>query len=343
MSRPRHRRPTRRWAWAWSVLIVGAAVSVTASVVGPLKGWSISAASSRAAGPVAAITPTVPGAAAAQRLALSRAAARQASAPAAPAASVASAASAGSSVSAGSSAPLRVVGLGDSVPAGTACECTPFVQLVAAEAGRRSGRAVTVDNFAESGVGTADVVGQLRDPGTAASVAGADLVIITVGANDLDDGALDDGSLDGAGGGPAPSLPVYQQALARQQSDLAALLDRVNALRADHQGGPGGTGGAGQVVVTGYWNVFLDGPAAEQRGASYVSGSNDLTVADNALIAAQAAAHGDLYVDLYTPFKGTGHPVDASLLAPDGDHPSAAGHQLIAVTVLAALADAAGA
>jgi lysophospholipase L1-like esterase len=306
------------------VLLLGAAACVTASVAGPLKIWSVTAGAGR---PVSSDRPAASGLAAdtsASLLPRVAAAQRLAASPAVGTSSSSSAASSGA---------LRVVGLGDSVPAGSACECTSFVNLVADETGRRAGRAVTVENLAGSGLVTSDVTAGLGDPGTAASVASADLVIITVGANDLEESTLD----DAAGGSDtvaASSLPAYQQAMSRQRADLSALLDRVNALRS---GRSGGAGGAGRVVVTGYWNVFLDGPAAQQRGAGYVSGSNDLTVADNAVIAGEAAAHGDLYVDLYTPFKGTGHLVDASLLAPDGDHPSAAGHQLIARTVLDAL------
>ena len=50
------------------------------------------------------------------------------------------------------------------------------------------------------------------------------------------------------------------------------------------------------------------------------------------------ARHSDTYVDIYTPFKGAdGSTDDTALLADDGDHPNAAGHQLIATALLAAL------
>ena len=51
-----------------------------------------------------------------------------------------------------------------------------------------------------------------------------------------------------------------------------------------------------------------------------------------------AAAHGAVYVDLFTPFRGADGSKDCTaLLTDDGDHPDAAGHALIARTLLAAL------
>jgi lysophospholipase L1-like esterase len=51
-----------------------------------------------------------------------------------------------------------------------------------------------------------------------------------------------------------------------------------------------------------------------------------------------AAVSGDAtYVDLFAPFKGVAGDDDATpLLADDGDHPNAAGHQVIARALLAA-------
>ena len=223
-----------------------------------------------------------------------------------------------------SSAALSVVGLGDSVPAGNACGCAPYVELVAGAIENRSGRPVRAENLAQGGLTTSDVLAQLQDPGVAASVAHADVVLVTVGANDLDGDAL-----AGPSDVPVVTLPAYRDALAEQRADLDALLGRMDDLR---------RGNRGRVLVTGYWNVFLDGPEGEDLGPDYVAHSNAVTVADNELVAAVTRAHGDEYVDLYTPFKGTdGHQVAASQLASDGDHPSAAGHYLIAETVLGAL------
>jgi len=89
--------------------------------------------------------------------------------------------------------------------------------------------------------------------------------------------------------------------------------------------------------VTGYWNVFLDGAVGRARGAAYVTGSDALTRAVNAGIAAAAERTGATYVDVYRPFKGDGDVDCTPLLAADGDHPDARGHRVIAEALLAAL------
>ena len=53
----------------------------------------------------------------------------------------------------------------------------------------------------------------------------------------------------------------------------------------------------------------------------------------NAIIAEQSALTADRYADLYTPFESQTPSRLTALLAADGDHPSAQGHQLIADVV----------
>ena len=92
-----------------------------------------------------------------------------------------------------------------------------------------------------------------------------------------------------------------------------------------------------RIVVTGYWSVFLDGTVGAQRGPTYVSVSNALTRVVNSALADAAHAHHDLYVDLYTPFKGKGSDDDTDLLAEDGDHPNSLGQQAIAAAITQSL------
>jgi lysophospholipase L1-like esterase len=87
--------------------------------------------------------------------------------------------------------------------------------------------------------------------------------------------------------------------------------------------------------VTGYWNVFEDGDVGAANGEAYVRDSDGLTLAVNAMIETETHRHGMVYVDLYTPFKDKGN--DTTLLATDGDHPSAAGHALITTLLHTAL------
>jgi lysophospholipase L1-like esterase len=216
----------------------------------------------------------------------------------------------------------HVVGLGDSVPAGAACGCTSYVQLVGERVAHATGRTASVDNLAQSGLTTAMLQDQLDQPDTRLKIAAADLVIVTVGANDFDSSMVADEAC-----GP-PELRCYQDTLNRQQGALSAILARINAMHAD---------GRVRVMVTGYWDVFLDGEVGRQQGSDYVRNSKALTLADNSTIAAAAVANSDTYVDLYATFKGDGSSDDTAFLAADGDHPDAEGHRRIAATLADAL------
>jgi lysophospholipase L1-like esterase len=232
-----------------------------------------------------------------------------------------SSASASASASAKKAAPYRVVGLGDSVPAGNACGCTTYVDLVGRQAADRQGTTADVSNLAQGGLTTPGLLDQLKDGSVKKKIAAADLVIITIGANDFDTGSVGSSSCAG--------LYCFQSTLKQQKSQLDEVFDRVEGLLDD----PDAT-----VLVTGYWNVFLDGDVAATRGAGYVRNSVALTRAENDQIEATAEQNGATYVDIFTPFKGSsGTRNDTSLLAADGDHPNAAGQRKIAATLAAAL------
>ena len=215
----------------------------------------------------------------------------------------------------------RVVGLGDSVPSGSECRCTNYVTLVTRTMAAREGEVALVHNEAQGGFTTAGVLAQLTQSRIRAEIADSDLVVITIGANDFDTDALTSASCQ-----PNPSTTCYARALAGQATQLASILTQVRALQATH---------GGRTLVTGYWNVFLDGDVAAARGAQYVRASNELTLAENAQIAALSRHAEARYVDIYGPFKALGN--DTRLLAADGDHPNAAGHSLIATTLADAL------
>jgi len=222
------------------------------------------------------------------------------------------------------SGPYRVVGLGDSVPAGSACDCTSYVSLVARHEANRLGTSASVSNLAQGGLTTAGLLGQLQDASVRRKIAAADLVVITIGANDFDTGSVADDSCG------APDLGCFQSTLRQQAAQFDAVLKKVNTLL---------DGRSATVEITGYWNVFLDGDVAAARGDDYIRNSVALTQAENARIATAAKARAATYVDIFTPFKGaSGTKNDTSLLAADGDHPDAAGHRKIAKALESALA-----
>ncbi len=215
-----------------------------------------------------------------------------------------------------------VVGLGDSVPAGTACNCDTYISLVGSALAARQHSPVGVSNLAAGGETTDGLRSQLDTADAQAMVGVADLAIVTIGANDFDQSVVSSRDC-----GSADPLTCYQPELTQLRSRLDGVLAKLKSLM----------GSRGQILITGYWNVFLDGAVGKAQGATYVARTDALTRAVNTVIAAAAAADGATYVDLYAPMKGDGDRDDTNLLAADGDHPNAAGHRVIAQAVLAAL------
>jgi lysophospholipase L1-like esterase len=224
------------------------------------------------------------------------------------------------------SAETRVVGLGDSVPAAAGCACTSFVELFGHDVAQHTGRPNHTDNYARNGLDTAGLLAQLKDPAVAQAVARADLVTVTIGANDFTT-AQSDYFAGTCGGSDGPNC--FRTTLPRLHANLTAVLDRIRTLAAGHPVG---------VRVTNYWNVFEDGEVAqEQHGDAFVHDSNQLTREANAVICDAAERAGDVCIDVDAAFTRASPDGDpTSLLAADGDHPNQAGHELIAATVAAA-------
>ena len=207
---------------------------------------------------------------------------------------------------------LKVVGLGDSVPAGAACHCTPFVEQLADELQQatRSEPRIVTDNEGSGGQTSRGLLAQVHREGRTAD---ADAVtLVTIGANDFDPALLQRIQCQGA-----RTLGCYRAALVAMGRNVRSTLALLRP----------GPKASGPVLVTGYWNVFLDGAAALAQGRAYVRDSDTLTRAVNDELRGAAASAGASYVDLYAAFKAAGD--DTALLAADGDHPSASGHALI--------------
>jgi lysophospholipase L1-like esterase len=222
---------------------------------------------------------------------------------------------------------VQVVGLGDSVTAGTACGCEDFVRLYADSLGRRWHRVVHETNLGVGGQTSAGLLAALQgDARTRTAVAAGDVVLVTIGANDLVPAlrAWDRGTGTDVRfcGGTCDTADVD-----RIGRNIEAALDVVRRLR---------RGQPALVLVTTYWNVFEDGDAgAADRGDAYLDWSDQLTRRLNARVRQAALAEHATPVDLYGPFKAGGKD-PTPLLADDGDHPDAAGHEIIATSLLAA-------
>jgi lysophospholipase L1-like esterase len=182
-----------------------------------------------------------------------------------------------------------------------------------------------VDNRGVPGATSGDLRHDLDASGATSTLRAADVVLITIGANDFSDEA--DAVLTHTCG-DHDALACSRTHLRRLQDNLHAI---VSAVRVRRQGRPTA------ILVSGYWNVYEDGAVADrdyqQEGRA---GSDRLTRAVNRAIQAQAEFESVTFVDLVAPFKGPrGREDPTAMLADDGDHPNAVGHQRIADALLA--------
>jgi lysophospholipase L1-like esterase len=175
-------------------------------------------------------------------------------------------------------------------------------------------------NLGVSGMTSTQLLAKMTAPGTFRDqVAKADILLVTIGANDLV-------SLEGTKPASCPATcygPMVDAVGHNTQLIVAAA-------RANHQAHPE------TILVTDYWNVFQDGDVGTaENGGGFQIWSDALTRAESNSVCTAARAAGAVCVGLYAPFKGNGSKNPTALLAADGDHPNAAGHQLIASTLLA--------
>jgi acyl-CoA thioesterase-1 len=209
-----------------------------------------------------------------------------------------------------------LVALGDSVPRGSNCRCTPYPELSALSLTVPATRQVTASNDAVGGYTTADVLTQLRtDAHVGSDVASADVVEIEIGANDVAYGRL-----------CGTSVACYRPMIRTTEHNLAEIVAQVHELTEGHPV---------LVVLLDYWSVWLGGRYAEAQGPAYVDAADAVTDQMNTVVKATAMQTGSAYVDLRAALKGPDYTDDETrFLASDGDHPNAVGHQQIAAAVV---------
>ena len=220
-----------------------------------------------------------------------------------------------STTAASSTSPPRqwsIVALGDSVPYGTNCSCTPYPPLTASGLTATTGQTVTATNDSVPGYTTSTVLHQLQsDTAVIDHVRAADAVEIEVGANDV---AYSQSC--------GTNVACYSPKIPEIQANLDAILARVHELTSTHKV---------LVVLLDYWSVWLGGQYAADQGDAYVDAAATVTADVNAVIKSTADKTGSAYVDLRAAFKGPDYTYDEThYLSSDGDHPNAAGHQQIA-------------
>jgi len=215
-----------------------------------------------------------------------------------------------------------VVGIGDSVTSATVCGCTGFVESYAANLPAAVGGPAHAVNLGSGGLTAAGLRALMTSPSpTATGVGQGDILLVTIGANDLTP-LLARWQASGC------TATCYSPAVEAVGANVAAILSAAKNLRG-HQ--------PTRILVTDYWNVSADGDVARASdGPAYLRWSDELTRALNSAICTVARDPGVTCVDLYAPFKGDGSLNPTTLLAADGDHPNAAGNQVISAALMAA-------
>jgi lysophospholipase L1-like esterase len=213
----------------------------------------------------------------------------------------------------------RLTALGDSVPYGTACKCIPYPRLTAADISHVARHSVKSMNDSVPGYTSEQVMDQLEtNRAVQFHVAVSQAVLVEIGANDVHFSAK-----------CKTNVACYDRRLPRLQHNLGAIANRINRL----------TGGHVTLVMLDYWNVWLGGKYAAAHGPAYVDASHRVTASVSNLIRRVAIAHGGYWIDLRTAFRGPNDSYDEThLLAPDGDHPNAAGHVRIEQAIAHTLA-----
>jgi len=205
-----------------------------------------------------------------------------------------------------------IAALGDSVPYGSACRCTPYPELTGDDIAHAAGHRVDTANEAVPGAVSGDVLAQLdNDAKVIGRVEDSHAVLVEVGANDVANSSA-----------CGTDVACYDQKLPQLISNLDAIVGRIHELTA---------GRRVAIVLLDYWSVWLGGQYAADQGPAYVDAANALTTSVNDAIQSAAGSSGSIYVDLRAAFRGPDYAWDEThLLARDGDHPNAAGHERIA-------------
>ena len=210
-----------------------------------------------------------------------------------------------------------LVALGDSIVS------EGYPQLFADLIEKQTGKAVSVASFADGSNTTATVLASLRGQAQVrTAIEGADIVTISVGGNDADPFATYPAGTCAKGGKASACLARYAPDLG---VNFEAILTEIEKLRA---------GKPTLIRPTSDYNPFIGWDAAPTPtfGLDFYRQVED---AETDLVCALATKHGLVCADIYHAFNGSDGTTDAApFLASDHAHPSAAGSQRIAETLL---------
>jgi lysophospholipase L1-like esterase len=200
----------------------------------------------------------------------------------------------------------RIVALGDSISAGTGDQRAGGYPSRLARMLRERGREASIVNLAVPGAESRDVLARVGTPDVRAQIAGANLIVVSAGANDLSHSIRPELGV----------IPVETEAAAaRARENLKALVARLRQINPN-----------APIRLVGIYNPFevaaADAPAARAQ----------LLVWNDLIEEAAAGARGVLAIPIADLFAGR-----PDRLAGDHYHPGARGHELIAERVLQTL------
>jgi lysophospholipase L1-like esterase len=224
----------------------------------------------------------------------------------------------------------HLVALGDSISAGKNCSgCVTFVDRYAAAVAKRAGGAVVRANWSIPGLSSGRLLDMvLHDATLRSDVAGADLITVTIGVNDLpwtpgpdECGATPrEGQVDWSKITPT----CLRRTAARYATELDRILGEIGQIRA---------GKPTLLRLTGEYDDWIGRSGVPKAALETVaSGVRLFDLAERRA----AAAHGGAYADLLHRFNGASGRGDAApYLEPShGVHPNQRGHDLIARVLL---------
>lgn len=218
---------------------------------------------------------------------------------------------------------LTVVALGDSVPFGSGCSCDNYVTLVGKQLATQRQTEVSIENLSVPGIASRDCLADVRNTAdTRTAIADASVILLHVGANDLDPNLVAKNECY-----PASNNDCWSDDIAEMGDNVRDIIAECRGLNRDVT-----------VLVLNYWCVVEDGAVGRAISPDFPRNADSITKLTNQTLSLVANEMLATYVDIYTPMKGEQGQGDVTgLLAKDGEHPNAEGHKIIADTVLEAI------